>query len=408
MADREDFRYGYPFINCTNCGPRYSIVRNIPYDRPNTTMSVFRMCDKCTAQYTDVTDRRFHAQPVACAACGPKIWLTDSKGKTIETQIEQVIAEAARLLLAGEIVAIKGIGGFHLAVDAMNNQAVERLRARKKRDHKPFAMMAGSIKKIREYAIVSEQAERLLKSPQSPIVLLPKKVNSPIASSVAEGVDPYGFMLCYAPLHYLLFPRGIEVLVMTSGNISDPEAIAAADLDNDGDVDLAVADRETPQVTVLLNNGMGQFTSKAFFLSEPNARFETPVDLQIADLDNDGWVDIRSPEWSCTTTVAGSSAWPTQIPWPGRSMARVCGRAIRPCTWVWGMRRRATRIPSRLARRASSSCGFMFPERRRRQRWPDLVDGQAHHPGGSQCRRGGPAGLGSGGPYRRALCSYRG
>jgi hydrogenase maturation protein HypF len=182
MADREDFRYGYPFINCTNCGPRYSIVRNIPYDRPNTTMSVFRMCDKCTAQYTDVTDRRFHAQPVACAACGPKIRLTDSKGKTIATQIEQVIAEAARLLLAGEIVAIKGIGGFHLAVDAMNNQAVERLRARKKRDHKPFAMMAGSIKKIREYAIVSEQAERLLKSPQSPIVLLPKKVNSPIAS----------------------------------------------------------------------------------------------------------------------------------------------------------------------------------------------------------------------------------
>ncbi len=227
MADREDFRYGYPFINCTNCGPRYSIVRNIPYDRPNTTMSVFRMCDKCTAQYTDVTDRRFHAQPVACAACGPKIRLTDSKGKTIATQIEQVIAEAARLLLAGEIVAIKGIGGFHLAVDAMNNQAVERLRARKKRDHKPFAMMAGSIKKIREYAIVSEQAERLLKSPQSPIVLLPKKVNSPIASSVAEGVDPYGFMLCYAPLHYLLFARGIEVLVMTSGNISDEPLICA-------------------------------------------------------------------------------------------------------------------------------------------------------------------------------------
>ena len=221
MADKEDFRYGYPFINCTNCGPRYSIIKNIPYDRPNTTMSVFEMCDKCAAQYTNVADRRFHAQPVACAACGPKIRLTDSKGKTIESQREKVIAEAANLLLGGKIVAIKGIGGFHLAVNALNNQAVERLRERKKRDHKPFAMMAESIEKIKEYAIVNESAEQVLTNPQSPIVLLPKKPDSPIAPSVAEGVDTYGFMLCYAPLHYLLFERGLQVLVMTSGNISD-------------------------------------------------------------------------------------------------------------------------------------------------------------------------------------------
>ena len=230
MADREDFRYGYPFINCTNCGPRYSIVRTIPYDRPNTTMSVFEMCDKCAAQYTDVTDRRFHAQPVACAACGPQIQLTDGNGEIIETQTDKVIAEAARSLLAGKIVAIKGIGGFHLAVDALNNQAVERLRERKKRDHKPFAMMADSIEKIRKYAIVNRSAEQLLKSPQSPIVLLPKKENNPIAPSVAEGVDTYGFMLCYAPLHYLLFARNIEVLVMTSGNISDEPLICKNDL----------------------------------------------------------------------------------------------------------------------------------------------------------------------------------
>ncbi|MFB0553129.1 MAG: carbamoyltransferase HypF [Phycisphaerae bacterium] len=229
MADKKDFRYGYPFINCTNCGPRYSIVKNIPYDRPNTTMSVFKMCDKCAAQYTEVTDRRFHAQPVACSECGPKIRLTDSKGKTIKTQIEKVIAETAHLLSAGKIVAIKGIGGFHLAVDALINKAVERLRERKKRDHKPFAMMADSIKKIKRFAIVSESAERLLKSPQSPIVLLPKKPNSTIASSVAEGVSTYGFMLCYAPLHYLLFEQlnnnGTDVLVMTSGNISDEPLI---------------------------------------------------------------------------------------------------------------------------------------------------------------------------------------
>ncbi len=225
MADKKDFRYRYPFINCTNCGPRYSIVRNIPYDRPNTTMSVFEMCEKCRAQYTDVGDRRFHAQPVACPACGPTVQLTDNKGETIETQSDAAIAETARLLVDGRILAIKGVGGFHLAVDALNEEAVERLRERKRRDHKPFAMMAASVEKIRQYAVVNESAERLLGSPQSPIVLLPKKKNAAIAPSVAEGVNTYGFMLCYAPLHYLLFAEGIEVLVMTSANISDEPLI---------------------------------------------------------------------------------------------------------------------------------------------------------------------------------------
>jgi hydrogenase maturation protein HypF len=225
MADERDFRYRYPFINCTNCGPRYSIVKTIPYDRPNTTMSVFEMCDKCAAQYGDVADRRFHAQPVACPTCGPKIWLADSTGKAIKTQSNKAIAETARLVGEGKVVAIKGIGGFHLAVDALNNEAVVRLRERKRRDHKPFAMMAASVEKLKEYAIVSKSAERLLKSPQSPIVLLPKKKNAAVAPSVAEGVNTFGFMLCYAPLHYLLFAEGIDVLVMTSGNISDEPLI---------------------------------------------------------------------------------------------------------------------------------------------------------------------------------------
>jgi len=225
MADKEDSRYSYPFINCTNCGPRYSIIKTIPYDRPNTTMSVFKMCEKCAAQYKDVKDRRFHAQPVACAVCGPQIRLTDSAGKTICEQTGKVIAEAASLLLAGKIVAIKGIGGFHLAVDALNDRAVQRLRQRKKRDHKPFAMMAASCERTKKYAKVNGLAERLLKSPQSPIVLLPKKPDSTIAPSLAEGVDTYGFMLCYAPLHYLLFAQDIKVLVMTSGNISDEPLI---------------------------------------------------------------------------------------------------------------------------------------------------------------------------------------
>jgi len=238
MADKGDFRCGYPFINCTNCGPRYSIVKTIPYDRPNTTMSVFEMCGKCAAQYTDVNDRRFHAQPVACASCGPQIRLTDNTGGTITAQTEEVIAEAAKLLLAGKIVAIKGIGGFHLAVDALNSRAVQRLRRRKKRDHKPFAMMTDSIERIKEYAILSRAAGRLLSSPQSPIVLLPKKPDSSIAPSVAEGVDTYGFMLCYTPLHYLLFARNIKVLVMTSGNISDEPLICKNDkaLERLGDV----------------------------------------------------------------------------------------------------------------------------------------------------------------------------
>lgn len=225
MTDKENFRYRYPFINCTNCGPRYSIVKTIPYDRCNTTMSVFEMCNKCAAQYKDVRDRRFHAQPVACPSCGPKIWLTNAEGKTIETEIDKVLAETARLLSNGKIVAIKGVGGFHLSVDALNDKAVRRLRERKKRDYKPFAMMAASIQRIKEYAIVSESAERVLKSPQSPIVLLPKKNGSEIALSVAEGVNTFGFMLCYAPLHHLLFAEGIKALVMTSGNISDEPLI---------------------------------------------------------------------------------------------------------------------------------------------------------------------------------------
>jgi len=225
MGDEKDFRYIYPFINCTNCGPRYSIVKTIPYDRPSTTMSAFEMCDKCAGQYADVADRRFHAQPVACSACGPRIWLTDSKGKTIESQTGRVIAQAAKLLLRGRIVAIKGIGGFHLAVDALNDKAVRRLRQRKRRDHKPFAMMADSIERIKAYAIVGNAAEQALTSPQSPIVLLPKKGNPAIAPSVASGVGAFGFMLCYAPLHHLLFAQGINVLVMTSGNISDEPLI---------------------------------------------------------------------------------------------------------------------------------------------------------------------------------------
>jgi len=232
MNDPGDFRYRYPFINCTNCGPRYSIVKTIPYDRPNTTMSGFEMCPACRAQYADTADRRFHAQPVACPACGPSVELTDNTGQTLESRSHAAIAQTAEMLRQGRIVAIKGIGGFHLAVDAFNDAAVLRLRERKRRDHKPFAMMARSIDTIRRYAEVDDIAESLLKSPQSPIVLLDRKKNAPtddfaaIAPSVARGTAALGFMLPYAPLHHLLFAQeAIEVLVMTSGNISEEPLI---------------------------------------------------------------------------------------------------------------------------------------------------------------------------------------
>jgi hydrogenase maturation protein HypF len=192
-------------------------------------MSAFKMCDRCSGQYHDATDRRFHAQPVACPQCGPKIWLADNKGNTIQPDTDKTITQTARLLREGKIVAIKGVGGFHLAVDAFNDEAIKRLRDRKKREHKPFAMMADSIETIRKHAILSKPAEEILQSPRSPIVLLLKKAESTIAASVADGTNTFGFMLPYAPLHHLLFAEGLNVLVMTSANISDEPLICKND-----------------------------------------------------------------------------------------------------------------------------------------------------------------------------------
>jgi hydrogenase maturation protein HypF len=226
LFDKDDFRYRYPFINCTNCGPRYSIIKSIPYDRPNTTMSVFTMCDKCRGQYENVEDRRFHAQPVACPVCGPKIKLCDNKGREIENDSNRVISKTAQHLLEGKIVAIKGLGGFHLACDAENDEAVKRLRLRKMRDDKPFAMMAADIEKIKQFAVVGKKAKEILQNIQSPIVLLPKKEPNTISPSVAAGVNTFGFMLPYTPLHHLIFAENkLNVLVMTSGNISDEPLI---------------------------------------------------------------------------------------------------------------------------------------------------------------------------------------
>ena len=219
LFDPNDRRYRYPFINCTNCGPRYTIIERIPYDRPNTTMSKFPMCAACSREYHDPADRRFHAQPVACPECGPRVELWDAKGRVLD--VEDPIRETAMRLKRGEILAIKGLGGFHLAVDATNEDAVRELRRRKRREQKPLAVMSGDLASTEQYARFNDAERELLLSFRRPIVLLRKKLPEALAPSVAPRSRCYGVMLPYTPIQYLLFAEGFLSLVMTSGNLSD-------------------------------------------------------------------------------------------------------------------------------------------------------------------------------------------
>lgn len=224
LFDKRDRRFRYPFINCTNCGPRFTIIEDIPYDRASTTMRDFPMCAECRAEYENPLDRRFHAEPTACPACGPRVYLADSNKRELSRDAvcgEDPIAQARRLLLDGKIIAVKGLGGFHLACDGLNHEAIERLRRRKYREDKPFALMAGSVDVIRRYAVASAAEEKLLLSERRPVVLLARKPDLLIPSAVSPGVNTLGFMLPYSPLHHLLFENLDTPLVMTSGNISD-------------------------------------------------------------------------------------------------------------------------------------------------------------------------------------------
>ena len=220
LFDPQDRRYRYPFINCTNCGPRFTIIENVPYDREQTTMREFEMCASCRREYEDPLNRRFHAEPVACADCGPRLFLKQA-GAQRSQDLADPIGETRALLAQGQIVAIKGIGGFHLVCDALNAKAVAQLRARKYREDKPFAMMASSVNVIRQYCEVTDEAEQLLLAPQRPIVLLTKREGCLISPAVAPGVNNLGFMLPYSPLHQLLLADLDHPLVMTSGNVSD-------------------------------------------------------------------------------------------------------------------------------------------------------------------------------------------
>lgn len=219
LFDPTDRRYRYPFINCTNCGPRFTIIRDIPYDRPQTTMAVFPLCKDCLREYRDPTNRRFHAQPNACPVCGPRLRLTDESGNRMEGD---ALLHCINFLKEGKIVAVKGLGGFHLAVDATNEEAVRRLRARKHRYEKPLAMMSETVEIIETFAQVHPEEREILESPQRPICLLKKRHPSPIAPSVSPDNDYFGVMLPYTPLHYLLMREGqFTALVMTSGNLSE-------------------------------------------------------------------------------------------------------------------------------------------------------------------------------------------
>ncbi len=225
--------YRYPFTNCTHCGPRLSIIRAIPYDRCNTSMSAFAMCPECEKSYYDVENRRFHAQPVACHKCGPTAWLERADGKPVTASMFSMMDDVdavCTLLQKGEIVAIKGLGGIHLACDATQEIAVQKLRQRKRRYHKPFALMARDVPVIEEYCTVSAKEKELLASSAAPIVLLQKKEletkESAIAPSVAPGQDTLGFMLPYTPLHHLILRRMNRPIVLTSGNLADePQCI---------------------------------------------------------------------------------------------------------------------------------------------------------------------------------------
>jgi hydrogenase maturation protein HypF len=226
MRDPHDRRFRYPFINCTNCGPRFTIIRDIPYDRPKTTMAHFAMCNDCRREYSDPGDRRFHAQPVACPACGPQVWLeyAISNGVRRAAEKDAAVLEAGRLLAEGRIVAVKGLGGFHLACDAIRPDTVQELRRRKLRVDKPFALMFRDMMAVEHHCFVDSTERAALISAARPIVLLRRRPESGIAVDVAPGQGWLGVMLPYTPLHHLLLETADgspDVLVMTSGNLSE-------------------------------------------------------------------------------------------------------------------------------------------------------------------------------------------
>lgn len=220
LFDRANRRYRHPFITCTDCGPRYTIIDELPYDRARTSMKSFAPCARCAAEYAASSDRRFHAETLACPDCGPRVWFEGAAGDG-RADGEQAILLAATALHMGAVVGVRGLGGFHLAVDAANDAAIRRLRTRKHRDAKPLAVMVRTLDEARAVASVSEHEAAVLTSSARPIVLLRPRANAPLASALAPGLDRIGVMLAYTPLHHLLLTQADRPLVMTSGNLGD-------------------------------------------------------------------------------------------------------------------------------------------------------------------------------------------
>jgi hydrogenase maturation protein HypF len=267
VFDESDRRYLYPFTNCTNCGPRYSIARDVPYDRAQTTMSAFEMCEACSGEYHDPADRRFHAQPNACPACGPIVSAVMPDGREVFTQVP--LRFAARALGAQLTVAVKGIGGFHLACDATSSTAVQRLRDRKRRDAKPLAVMVRDLEDARRLADITSEEASLLCSAERPIVLVPRRGDAKLAQAVAGDNPLLGLFLAYTPLHHILLREAGVPLVMTSGNVSD-EPMAHENAD-----------------------ALEQLRGIADVFLMHNRRIETRVDDSVARVINDSPVILR-------------------------------------------------------------------------------------------------------------------
>lgn len=297
-------RMAYPFINCTNCGPRFTIIRDLPYDRDKTTMEVFEMCDTCRKEYEDVFDRRFHAQPVACNTCGPEYRLTEEK--IILNDYSQILKRCVELLMTGKIIAVKGVGGFQLACDATNETAVNELRKRKLREGKPFAVMFANLEAMKEYINLSKVEEKLITSWRKPIVIATSKKDLPFGISV--GFNTIGAMLPYMPFHFQLFEKlKIPAIVLTSGNISDEpividNAVAQSQLSGIADAILDynrdIYNRADDSVCFVANN-------RDRLIRRSRAYVPEPINL---DYDVDGIVAMGAELVNCFCVGKGNQA----------------------------------------------------------------------------------------------------
>jgi hydrogenase maturation protein HypF len=318
MRDPENPRYRYPFTNCTNCGPRYTITRSIPYDRPFTSMSCFPLCERCDSEYTDPLDRRFHAQPNACPDCGPQVWLADAEGGEI-ARGDEAMRLLAEKLKGGKVAAVKGLGGYHLACDATNAEAVDRLRERKNRPDKPLAVMVPDMDCVRRLAEVMPEDEAWLTGIARPIVLMAKHPEHPLPETVAPDTNFIGLMLPYTPLHHVLFEHlsegggGLSALIMTSGNMSsEPISLgnreALSRLSGIADVFL-FHDRD---ILIRCDDSvlrMNPYSGKPIILRRARGFTPSPVTL-----DGDGPCVLGTgPELKCALTLTkGGMAFPSQ------------------------------------------------------------------------------------------------